>query len=585
MHVTRFILDCGYRLVSKLGKGSFSTVFKALRLKDGVEVAVKVIPLFKLKKKHLRSCLEEVRIMRRVGHPNLVDYIDAFLDSANKILFVITEYLGGGDLSMDIARRRRDQRPFTEPELWRFAIQILKGLRALHKERVVHRDIKPANLFLTSDLRTVKIGDLNTGRILIEKEMLSSVIGTPNYLAPEIWFRRPTDFRCDIFSLGCVLFEMASLSPIFSEKSIGQLMNRIQNGQYPEVPSRYSRQFRALVSCCLIRDVRQSFSAHQLLTSKVLRDKLGGFPTLRTRRASRGQLDWSLVKTPSSLTEFASSFCRWKTKKSSDPSERSDVQVSESVPLAEKKGLYRKKSDIRKKPQKSKKNPFLKKSNWKSLRSTSNRNYIVEHISKKYQNSIKQSINPFESSAKDLALMNNNSIDSRNNILNSKWSFLSKINSTNVLSEKEKMGSQLKSKRRVKVSESPWKGAEPPESQTRTPGPMRLIWHKKSRSEQATNSIRCNPLNSKRSNRIVDPSEDQPSNEPTRTGGTLDDMNRIEPVRLIQGPVRSDLRNSKSSTSLDKVVGGFGQSDMQKSRSQNNINRKSHNGKIKGKIS
>jgi NIMA (never in mitosis gene a)-related kinase len=87
-------------------------------------------------------------------------------------------------------------------------------LKALHDLKIVHRDIKCANIFLTKDGK-VKLGDLNVSKVA-KKGLLKTQTGTPYYASPEVWKDKPYDFKSDIWSLGCVLYEMITLSPPFT---------------------------------------------------------------------------------------------------------------------------------------------------------------------------------------------------------------------------------------------------------------------------------------------------------------------------------------------------------------------------------
>ena len=116
---------------------------------------------------------------------------------------VVMEFVGGGDLSEKIKSYKKQQKNFDEEMIWRYFVQILEGLRSLHEMKIVHRDVKTANVFLTSDLQTAKLGDMNVSKV-IKTDFASTQIGTPYYLAPEIWNNKMYDFRCDVFSLGCV---------------------------------------------------------------------------------------------------------------------------------------------------------------------------------------------------------------------------------------------------------------------------------------------------------------------------------------------------------------------------------------------
>ena len=93
-------------------------------------------------------------------------------------------------------------------------MQMVKGLNALHARKILHRDLKSANVFLYKD-GTVKLGDLNVSKVA-KKGLLYTQTGTPYYASPEVWKDQPYDARSDIWSLGCVLYEAATLKPPFT---------------------------------------------------------------------------------------------------------------------------------------------------------------------------------------------------------------------------------------------------------------------------------------------------------------------------------------------------------------------------------
>lgn len=122
------------------------------------------------------------------------------------------EYMPDGDLKNLFEIHKEKNQKFTENFLWRIFIQLLQGIRDLHSNSIIHRDIKPANIFLDKEKMKVKIGDLNISKVLKNENSLAETqIGTPFYLAPEIWMKKNYDFKVDVFSLACVIHEMASL--------------------------------------------------------------------------------------------------------------------------------------------------------------------------------------------------------------------------------------------------------------------------------------------------------------------------------------------------------------------------------------
>ena len=97
-----------------------------------------------------------------------------------------------------------------EEEIWNVFIQLLNGLSVLHNMNIVHRDIKGANVFLFKEGNKAKLGDLNVSKISTHGKLMKTQTGTPFYASPEVWLDKPYDSKCDIWSLGCVIYELAA---------------------------------------------------------------------------------------------------------------------------------------------------------------------------------------------------------------------------------------------------------------------------------------------------------------------------------------------------------------------------------------
>ena len=254
----------------RIGEGTYATVYKAKRLSDSLVVAVKMINVFKMDNKKIQNALNEIRIICAIDHPNVVGYHEAFLDEKNKDLYIIMEYVGGGDLNDRIRFLSRTGKYLPEVTLWRYALQILQGLKALHDRKIIHRDIKPGNVFVSEDLQTIKIGDLNVSKILRNKSMTATVVGTPYYLAPEIWKNAMYDYRCDVFSFGCVIFELTALKVPFKGSSIAELFKKIEYGKIPLLPKQYSNDLTQFIGICLTKNFKKRPNVKKLLNGNFL---------------------------------------------------------------------------------------------------------------------------------------------------------------------------------------------------------------------------------------------------------------------------------------------------------------------------
>lgn len=123
------------------------------------------------------------------------------------------EFCDDGDLFQKITHHQQNKTRFEEEQIWRVVFDIVHGLKALHDLKILHRDMKSANIFLNKDGQA-KLGDMNVSKVA-KKGLLYTQTGTPYYASPEVWDDKPYDSKSDIWSLGCVIYEMCTLKPPF----------------------------------------------------------------------------------------------------------------------------------------------------------------------------------------------------------------------------------------------------------------------------------------------------------------------------------------------------------------------------------
>ncbi len=138
----------------------------------------------------------------------------------------------------------------------------------LHDKKVLHRDIKSANVFLCKD-GTAKIGDMNVSKIN-KRGLLYTQTGTPYYASPEVWNDKPYDSKSDIWSMGCVIYEMASLKPPFRAEDMEGLYKKVNQGEFKKLPSHFSVDLNNLIKSMLRVNPAQRPSADKLLTSPLI---------------------------------------------------------------------------------------------------------------------------------------------------------------------------------------------------------------------------------------------------------------------------------------------------------------------------
>ena len=124
------------------------------------------------------------------------------------------------------------------------AYEVLEGLSKLHDNSIIHRDIKPANVFFNNG--AAQIGDLNVAKHLKDPFTVTQT-GTPYYASPEVWSEEPYNYKSDIWSLGCILYEMAVLKPPFRADTPEKLYKKIMVGKYDPLPSVYSKDLNKFI--------------------------------------------------------------------------------------------------------------------------------------------------------------------------------------------------------------------------------------------------------------------------------------------------------------------------------------------------
>ena len=196
----------GFKIISKLGEGAYSTVLKVKRIADNNIYALKKVKLLKLSNREKTNALNEVRILASVKSNFVISYKEAFFDEKESCLGIVMEFADNGDLYQKITKNRKSKIYFEENEIWKILIQLIKGLKSLHELKILHRDLKSANVFLFNN-GSAKLGDLNVSKI-VKKGLVYTQTGTPYYASPEVWKDLPYDNKSDIWSLVLVVFYM-----------------------------------------------------------------------------------------------------------------------------------------------------------------------------------------------------------------------------------------------------------------------------------------------------------------------------------------------------------------------------------------
>ena len=254
-----------------IGKGAFGSVCLVTRKADKKIYAMKSINIGKLDISQREASLNEIRILASLNHPNIIGYKEAFYDENSRTLNIIMEYADDGDINRKIQENLKRRLQFEESTVWEWIIQLLKGLKYLHDNKIMHRDLKCANIFLMKN-GLVKIGDLNVSKIT-KSNMARTQTGTPYYIAPEIWKDKPYDYKCDIWSLGCIIYEICTSRPPFRGTSLAELGKNILTGYYLPF-SGFSNDIKNIIAKMLIVDPNKRASINELVNSDIIKRRI-----------------------------------------------------------------------------------------------------------------------------------------------------------------------------------------------------------------------------------------------------------------------------------------------------------------------
>ncbi|MBN3281178.1 WNK3 kinase, partial [Polyodon spathula] len=250
----------------ELGRGAFKTVYKGLDTDTWVEVAWCELQDRKLTKMEQQRFKEEAEMLKGLQHPNIVRFYDSWESSlkGKKCIVLVTELMTSGTLKTYLKRFK-----VMKPKVLRsWCRQILKGLHFLHTRTppIIHRDLKCDNIFITGPTGSVKIGDLGLAT-LMRTSFAKSVIGTPEFMAPEM-YEEHYDDSVDVYAFGMCMLEMATSEYPYSEcQNAAQIYRKVTSGIKPASFEKVSDpEIKEIIGGCIRQNKSERLSIKDLLT-------------------------------------------------------------------------------------------------------------------------------------------------------------------------------------------------------------------------------------------------------------------------------------------------------------------------------
>ena len=288
-----------FKIISKLGEGAYSTVYKVKRIVDNNIYALKKVKLLNLSEKEKQNSLNEVRLLASIKSNFVISYKEAFFDEKDSTLGIVMEFADRGDLYQKIVEHKKSAMFFEETDIWRIFIQLVKGLKALHDLKILHRDLKSANVFLLSD-GTAKLGDLNVSKV-VRRGLGYTQTGTPYYASPEVWKDQPYDNKSDIWSLGCVLYEMITLRPPFRAQNMEGLYNKVIKGQFNRIPDRFSNELFEIVKLLIQINTDSRPSCDEILKHPIIQKRIEYFKSFAGDQENEDKALLQTIRIPKNL--------------------------------------------------------------------------------------------------------------------------------------------------------------------------------------------------------------------------------------------------------------------------------------------
>ena len=250
-----------YKIVEELGEGENRYIYKVFNREKNKYFVIKGISIKKENKISVNNILKEAKLLSIFNNKNIVKYYNS--KKENKNFYILMEYCDGKNLEEFIKNHKKNNENdinkfINEVTLFNIIKQLCSGLKEIHDKNIIHRDIKPSNIFINNE-NEIKIGDFGISKqlnSLKDTTITKKGAGTPNYIAPEIVKDGKYNKKADIYSLGCIFYELFTLNNYFTDKIYGDIKTIDKN--------KYDPNWQKLIDSMLIIDLNERLDINQI---------------------------------------------------------------------------------------------------------------------------------------------------------------------------------------------------------------------------------------------------------------------------------------------------------------------------------
>ena len=282
-----------FKKVKEIGKRSKNCHNYLIRSTESMmEYAYKIIDVSGSDEGFMKNTLNDINILKKLNHPNIITFRDAYFSKDKKYLYVFTEYANNGDLQVQLDEHKKNGEYFKEETLLDWFMQICFALQYIHQRDILHRNIKPSNIFLMQQ-NFAKLGDFGVAKTLNKTlKSAKTLVAKPQYLAPETLKKEGYSFEADIWSLGVTFYQLMYFSFPFEGDNDKEIQNNILNGKRskPLNNNNYSKKFEELINEMLSDRPDERPSAEEILNNNIIKSNIecylnvNGFDNLKSQK-------------------------------------------------------------------------------------------------------------------------------------------------------------------------------------------------------------------------------------------------------------------------------------------------------------